>query len=141
MTGNAKIRSWFTAGQIAEAILGDGAFFIPDIDDSTAHDRLLVLGQLLDWADEEDHWEAAVRGIDDALNRSLKRHERADVLDIAICLLTLADHGSWHGSIPWMSVRERVAASGGREDLNQERSVPVLARLDIALVEQERKGS
>jgi hypothetical protein len=140
LTGNAKIRSWLGAGHIADAILGDGAFFIPDVDDSTAHDRLLVLGQLLDWADEQGQWEAAMRGVADALDRSLSRHEPADVLDIAISLLTLADHGSWQGSIPWRAVRDRIAASGGKQNLNQERRASVLARLDIAVGEQERNG-
>lgn len=129
-TQNPRIRRWFEDDRIAESILGDGSMFIPDIDDSTQHDRILVLGQLFDWAEGDAKGSQARAGIKEAIARSLARHEVGDALDIAWCLLILADLDESEAPVDWGVLESSLVAEVAKDGrIDQGWASTVLDRL------------
>ena len=51
---NLRIRQWFGQKQIMEAVLGFDEFFIPENTYRDYHDRGLVIGELIQWAVENN---------------------------------------------------------------------------------------
>jgi hypothetical protein len=132
MASNQKLVRRFEAGMIAEAILGDGPMFIPDVDDPTAHDRILVIGELLDWAEEgERRRTEAQAGILEAVRRSIVRNEAADAAAITWSLLVIADTSEDAAYEGWSELRAMLldSAEDGRH-VDDERLQTVLRRLD-----------
>lgn len=105
---NRKLVRRFDAGKITEAILGDGDMFLADHDDSTRHDYLLVLGQLVAWSDDAVRRSQAREGIRDAVSKSVLRQELPDALDIVWCLLILANDSDVPMPVDWQELLAEI---------------------------------
>jgi len=81
---NLQIRSWFDQDRIAEAILGGEPYFIRAHSWLDSHDRLLVLHQLIDWADDEDKLKQAAAGFRSALVTALADDDAHAIYDILL---------------------------------------------------------
>lgn len=138
MTGpvNTKLVRRFEAQRIAEAILGDGEMFIPDVDDPTSHDRILVLGQLAAWANQNGQRAQAQEGISDSIGRSMTRGDMRQALDIVWCLLIIADSTKADLPVAWASIREQLSQVVGTDEHDHQGwANTVLQRLDTRLGE------
>jgi len=82
---NLQVRSWFDQDRIAEAILGGEPYFIGGHTWIGDHDRLLVLRELIAWADEERERERAAAGFGSALVTALADDDAWSVYDILWC--------------------------------------------------------
>ena len=88
---NEKIQEWFELGQIVEALLGLNKFFIPDVTDRSAHDRILIVRQLLSWANTEKKKETATKGMENALNNVAGNNDVWSLLDIILSYLLVTE--------------------------------------------------
>jgi hypothetical protein len=87
---NPRVAGWFEAGDISEALLGEGSFFIPDTTYRDQHDRLLVLDQLLRWGVGPRRELAAGEAFLDALARAVHRKDGWLAYDLVWCHLLAA---------------------------------------------------
>jgi len=79
---NLQIRSWFDQDRIAEAILGGEPYFLHSLTWIGDHDRLLVLRQLIAWADDQQKRERAAAGLRAALVTALTDDDAWTVYDV-----------------------------------------------------------
>ncbi|MEI8289076.1 MAG: hypothetical protein WCH99_06345 [Verrucomicrobiota bacterium] len=56
---NKQFRAWFSQGKTVEALCGLGDYFMPDVTYRDEHDFILAVGELLEWAREGHHEDAA----------------------------------------------------------------------------------
>jgi hypothetical protein len=68
---NKKLQLWFSRGNSVEALCGLGEYFIPNPTYRDDHDFGLAVGQLIEWAKQGNHVDAA-KGFEGALNRLLQ---------------------------------------------------------------------
>jgi hypothetical protein len=126
---NAQFTHWFDEGAIAEAILGQGDFFVPSADDPDEHDRILALGQLLRWATDPDRARKAGKGVEAAISTSLAAKNARAAFDIAWCYLLVAESQSASLPIDWPRVRRSLqAAFDSGMDIETEVASSVLER-------------
>jgi hypothetical protein len=127
---NARFTRWFDEGAIAEAILGQGDYFVPSIDDSDEHDRILALGQLLGWATDVDRARRAAAGFESSVSRTLADKDARAAFDIAWCYLLVAESQSAELPIDWPPLRLSLQAALDRGmDVETEVASRVMERL------------
>ncbi len=88
---NPQVYSWLDGGRIVEALLGRGAYFIADHTYRTEHDRVLVLGQMLQWAAERDRVQDAADAFVEALREIAETGDVDDAYDLVWTYLLVAD--------------------------------------------------
>lgn len=80
---NTKIQSWFSKGHFKEALLGEGNYKIPDVTYMEKHDRILIIGQLYIFVEQN-----LPQNIDNDLEyiiKNLLNTNFADAIDILFC--------------------------------------------------------
>ena len=88
---NLRFLQWFAHGHVADALCGSDAFFVEDATFRGEHDRVLAVGQLLEWA-EDGNRQAASRGFEEAVARLIAEKQLRSVLRLlrAYSVLTTA---------------------------------------------------
>lgn len=94
MTINRRIVSWFESGHAADALVGAPPYFIPDSMYRDQHARLLVLRQLIGWAQTKGALDDAVKAFVEAIAQTVSNEDPSSAYDLAWCLiLQSADEG------------------------------------------------
>jgi hypothetical protein len=88
---NPQLWGWFDNGEIVEAILGTGEYFISD-HLWGKHDDILVFHQLLEWANERDAWPNAFASVETALEVAAQTGAGSQALDVANCAVIVGDN-------------------------------------------------
>jgi hypothetical protein len=91
---NNKIRSWFDSGDIAKALMGIDDYFVSDVTNRIEHNRILVVRQLLHWADTEAKQSEAAEAIEEAVRQVARKNDLVVMLDLILSfsLVTETDH-------------------------------------------------
>jgi hypothetical protein len=84
---NTRLWKLFDAGRAADSLRGSGSYFVADVTYRNEHDRILVIGQMLDWAQ--------TRGLPDAVLAAVSLVVEAAVeeLEFDAALDTLLTYG------------------------------------------------
>lgn len=90
---NPRVTRWFNDGHSIDAILGTSPFFLRDHTFLDAHARLLVIGELIDWAVENARQQEAGESLISAVRTALHRGDLETLYDILWCYLLLVDTG------------------------------------------------
>ncbi|WP_300672769.1 hypothetical protein [Desulfoluna sp.] len=90
-TINKQITKWFDKGNIKEAIIGEKPFFIPDVTYRDKHDRILVLRQLLLWADMNNNGFEVATIIQQTIVDLCSFDKICETLDIVWCFLLIKE--------------------------------------------------
>ncbi len=72
---NTQIWGWFDAGDYSPPILGDGEFYIDDHTWRGNHARLLLMGELIDWARARGKENQARLGAMEAFSEAIARND------------------------------------------------------------------
>jgi len=89
---NRRIRAWFDAGKIAEAILGEGEFFVFDNSGVGRHNGVLVMGQLARWAADHGEEARAEDGVVEAIRTAIAREDLECAFRITWIALMYSDN-------------------------------------------------
>lgn len=88
---NPRIRSWLRSGLAVDALVGGQGFFIPGVMFSNEHDRILIVNQLLTWAEDENEFERAADAVEGAIERLLREGDIAGAVDIVWTYVLVVD--------------------------------------------------
>jgi hypothetical protein len=88
---NEKIFQWFDQGHFKSAILGKGAYFIPDVTYRDHHDRLLIFQQLFLWLKDNQTKFQHSEILYDCLVNIIQSENINDILDVVWCYLLIAE--------------------------------------------------
>ncbi len=90
---NTRVVRWFESGNATNALLGRGPYFVAETTYRDQHDRLLVLDQLLRWADPRDRLDTAGHAFMEALRTTVADSDITAAYDLVWSyLLVRKDH-------------------------------------------------
>jgi hypothetical protein len=112
---NQRVYDWFEKGEVSEAVLGRGHYFIPDLDFREEHDLVLILNQLFAWAAESARERDAARGLELAVEKLLKEGALAQALKLVWSYLIVADNQRQQLPINAELLQEELAKSVHQE--------------------------
>jgi hypothetical protein len=87
---NARIWDWFNHGKIADALRGQNEFFIPGVTYRENHDEILVIGQLIAWAQETGHAEKASSDFESTVSELLNQGQVEKAVGIVLSYLIVS---------------------------------------------------
>lgn len=79
---NDRIWKWFDSGDILNALIGSNKYFIPDVTYRDSHDLILILSQLILWADNTNNNEIAANELEKYIHTVINNDELEKALDI-----------------------------------------------------------
>jgi len=91
-TVDPRVWGWFDKGEIIPALRGHDDYFIPGPTWRERHDELLVLRQLVLWADDRDEWPIALRAVETALRLTIEAGDEPDALGLAWAAVLVGDN-------------------------------------------------
>lgn len=105
MIKNERMMKWFEDNKIRESLLGCGEYFIPDITFREQHDVLLVVGQLLEWAQCGHMKEAS-----SSFQYTIEQSELSTALKLYQAYLIAVDGEKEHLEIDEVRLRQTLVA-------------------------------
>jgi hypothetical protein len=124
---NARIWDWFNHGKIADALRGQNEFFIPGVTYRENHDEILVIGQLIAWAQETDGLEKATSDFESTVSELLNEGQVEKALGLVWSYLIVSRDQRSSLSLDMdvlqsrlaMAIRDHAREIASREEFRQ----------------------
>jgi hypothetical protein len=89
--GEPQLWARFDGGLAVQALQGQGEFFIAGVTWRDQHDNLVVLRQLVLWADDRERWPTALDAVEASLRQAVEADDFQSVLGRAWAALLVGD--------------------------------------------------
>jgi hypothetical protein len=105
---NELIWNWFEQGEVREALLGEGHFFIPD-ELFGRHNQILVIDQLFDWACERNKFTSSAQTFEETVDYLCVSNRIYDTFKLVLSYSLISDDRHEHLPVKMDHVIELLA--------------------------------